>query len=121
MLKTRNYPLREFTFFVNLDILRDAVFLCNTPLEAALLIAGMATARALSDAVVSFSSTAVSTDFIRVFTLDFTDAFLRRFTTFCLLRFSADLCVAKNLSSFLCVSLCGRIFYMNSCILSSVK
>jgi hypothetical protein len=69
-------------------------------LEAALLIAGMVAARAVAEAVLSFSSTAFSTDFIRVFTLDFTDVFLRRFTTFCLLLFSADLCVAKKLSSF---------------------
>jgi hypothetical protein len=69
-------------------------------LEAALLIAGIVAARAVAEAGLSFSSTAASTDFIRVLTLDFTDVFLIRFFSFCLLLFSADLCVAKKLSSF---------------------
>jgi hypothetical protein len=69
-------------------------------LEAALLIAGIVAARAVAEVELSFSSTAASTDFIRVLTLDFTDVFLIRFFSFCLLLFSADLCVAKKLSSF---------------------
>jgi hypothetical protein len=41
--------------------------------------------------------------------LDFTDVFLMRLFSFCLLLFSADLCVAKNSPPFIIVSLtvCG--------------
>jgi hypothetical protein len=65
-------------------------------LEAALAIAGIAAARAVSETFLSFVSAAVITDFICVFILDFTDVFLMRLFSFCLLLFSADLCVAKN-------------------------
>ena len=59
-------------------------------------MAGEAAARAVCEAFLSFASTAVKTDFICVLMLDFTDAFLKRLFSFCLLLFSADLCVAKQ-------------------------
>jgi hypothetical protein len=74
-------------------------------LEAALAIAGIAAARAVSEPFLSFDSAAVITDFICVFTLDFTDVFLMRLFSFCLLLFSADLCVAKKSPPLIVVSL----------------
>jgi len=74
-------------------------------LEAALAIAGIAAARAVSEPFLSFVSAAVITDFICVFTLDFTDVFLMRLFSFCLLLFSADLCVAKKSPPLIVVSL----------------
>jgi hypothetical protein len=44
-LQKKNYPWRAFIFLVNLDIFREAVFLGNTPLAAALSITGMAFAK----------------------------------------------------------------------------
>ncbi len=72
------------------------------PLEAALEIAGIAAARAVSEPFLSFVSAAAITDFTCVFILDFTDVFLTRLFSFCLLLFSADLCVAKNSPPFDC-------------------
>jgi hypothetical protein len=74
-------------------------------LEAALAMAGAAAARAVSEPFLSFVSAAAITDFICVFTLDFTDVFLMRLFSFCLLLFSADLCVAKNSPPSIVVSL----------------
>jgi hypothetical protein len=85
---------------VSLDILREAFFLWKTPFAAALEIAGMAALRAVSEPVLSFSSTACKTDFIFVLMLDFMDVFLTRLFSLCLLLFIADLCVAKKISSF---------------------
>mgnify|MGYP001574578666 CR=1 FL=1 len=75
------------------------------PLEAALEIAGIAAARAVSETFLSFVSAAAITDFTCVFILDFTDVFLWRLFSFCLLLFSADLCVAKNSPPLIVVSL----------------
>jgi hypothetical protein len=79
-------------------------------LEAALAMAGAAAARAVSELFLSFVSVAVITDFICVFILDFTDVFLRRLFSFCLLLFSADLCVAKDSPPLIVVNLviCGN-------------
>jgi hypothetical protein len=88
------------------------------PLEAALSIAGMALARAVSELALSFVSIAFTTDFTCVLTLDFAEAFLIRFCSLCLLLFSADLCVAKNYPPLLILR-CRAVFYMNSLIMSS--
>jgi len=74
-------------------------------LDAALAMAGAAAARAVSETFLSFVSAAAITDFTCVFTLDFTDVFLMRLFSFCLLLFSADLCVAKNSPPLIVVSL----------------
>ncbi len=73
-------------------------------------MAGAAAARAVSELFLSFVSVAVITDFICVFILDFTDVFLRRLFSFCLLLFSADLCVAKDSPPLIVVNLviCGN-------------
>jgi hypothetical protein len=69
------------TFSVNRDILREAVFLCKTPLPQALSIAGIALANAAFEDAASFASTAFRTDFIFVFTLDFRETLRpRRFS-----------------------------------------
>jgi hypothetical protein len=68
-------------------------------------IAGIAAARAVSEPFLSFVSAADSTDFMCVFMLDFTDVFLTRLFSFCLLLFSADLCVAKRSPPLIVVNL----------------
>jgi hypothetical protein len=89
---------RAFTFRVNRDILRAAVFLCNTPFDEALAIAGTAMESAAFELSLSFVSIALNADLTIVLILDLIEAFLSRFFRLCLLLFSADRCEANDVS-----------------------
>jgi len=95
-LGAQDQPPRVFTFRVNRDILRAAVFLCKTPFDEALAIAGTAMDSAAFELSRSFVSKALNADLTSVLILDFIEVFLRRFFRLCLLLFSADRCEANG-------------------------
>jgi len=78
--------------------LREAFRLWRIPLDAALLICGMAAAKISLDPSLSFASTAPSTFLIAVFTLVLADVLRNCRFSLCFALLIADLCEAKNLS-----------------------
>ena len=95
--------LTAFTFLVSREILREAFFLCITPLEAALASAGITVFKAFTEFSLFLLSTLVITDLIFVLIADLAAILRSRCFLPCRSRFSADLCVAKGilLNSFL--------------------